>query len=122
MPLVHGLSLLLCAFEAPATDKRPQAPRAPARVYTNDDLDRVRPFRDEWGAASVPAVAPRERESGEAVASPRGARDSGGPSTRDEAYWRRRATARWRNCDTVQHGRSWKQLFMERHLQEALEQ
>jgi hypothetical protein len=39
----------------------------------------------------------------------------------DEDYWRRRSCARWRNCDTVGHGRSWKQLYFERNLQEALE-
>lgn len=39
----------------------------------------------------------------------------------DEDYWRRRAAARWRNCDPAGNGRSWKQLFFERHLQEALE-
>lgn len=40
----------------------------------------------------------------------------------DEDYWQRRACARWKNCDTSAHGRSWKQLFFERNLQEALEQ
>ncbi|KAI8469465.1 MAG: flagellar associated protein [Monoraphidium minutum] len=39
----------------------------------------------------------------------------------DEGYWQRRAAARWRNCDPAAHGRSWKQLYFERHLQEALE-
>lgn len=39
----------------------------------------------------------------------------------DEEYWRRRACARWRNCDPCAHGRSWKQLYFERNLQEALE-
>jgi hypothetical protein len=39
----------------------------------------------------------------------------------DEDYWRRRASARWRNLDAAAHGRSWKQLFFERNLDEALE-
>lgn len=39
----------------------------------------------------------------------------------EESYWQRRATARWKNCDTMPHGGSWKQLYMERNLQEAIE-
>lgn len=39
-----------------------------------------------------------------------------------EGYWQRRAAARWNNCDTMPHGSSWKQLYMERNLQEAIEQ
>lgn len=38
-----------------------------------------------------------------------------------ESYWQRRAAARWKNCDSLPHGRSWKQLYMERNLQEAIE-
>lgn len=40
----------------------------------------------------------------------------------DETYWKNRACLRWRNCVTAPHGRSWKQLYMEQNLQEALEQ
>jgi hypothetical protein len=39
-----------------------------------------------------------------------------------ESYWQRRSAARWKNCDTLPHGQSWKQLYMERNLQEAIEQ
>lgn len=39
-----------------------------------------------------------------------------------EGYWKRRAAVRWKNCDTLPHGSSWKQLYMERNLQEAIEQ
>lgn len=39
-----------------------------------------------------------------------------------EGYWQRRATVRWKNCDILPHGSSWKQLYMERNLQEAIEQ
>ncbi|KAG6543468.1 hypothetical protein Mapa_015138 [Marchantia paleacea] len=39
----------------------------------------------------------------------------------EEAYWKRRVQINWRNCDTAAHGRSWKQMFFERNLQEALE-
>jgi len=40
----------------------------------------------------------------------------------DGEYWERRSCARWRNCDPAAHGQSWKQLYFERNLQEALEQ
>lgn len=39
-----------------------------------------------------------------------------------ESYWQRRSAARWKNCDPLPHGQSWKQLYMERNLQEAIEQ
>jgi hypothetical protein len=39
----------------------------------------------------------------------------------DEEYWARRAAARWKNCQAAPHGCSWKQLFLERNLQEAIE-
>ena len=35
--------------------------KKPARVYTNEDLDAVRPYRDETGVASKPAVPESER-------------------------------------------------------------
>jgi hypothetical protein len=35
-------------------------------------------------------------------------------------YWHRRAAARWSNCDATPHGGSWKQLYMERNLQQAI--
>ena len=40
----------------------------------------------------------------------------------DEDYWQRRAEGRWEPpLETVDHGRSWKQLYFERNLQEAIE-
>ncbi|CAM6113335.1 unnamed protein product [Calypogeia fissa] len=39
----------------------------------------------------------------------------------EEAYWKRRVQSKWRNCDISAHGWSWKQLFFERNLAEALE-
>lgn len=41
--------------------------------------------------------------------------------TGDEDYWKKRARVRWRNCVVTAHGGSWKQLYMEQNLQEALE-
>jgi hypothetical protein len=89
--LAFGLAFLRPASASSAEDSRPEATPAPARVYTNDDLDRMRPFRDELGARSVPAVTAGERESREPAGSALRARDSGKPSARDEAYWRREA-------------------------------
>ncbi len=68
--------------------KKPAVP-----VYTNEDLERVRPFRDETGVASVPAFPPGERPSrsapGPDVA---GARSRGRSGDRhSEAYWRAEA-------------------------------
>jgi len=53
---------------------------APARVYTNDDLDRVSPRRGETGAGSRPAPAPE-------TPPPPAAREAGS----GEEHWRREA-------------------------------
>jgi hypothetical protein len=56
-----GLSLVLGVPPVlVAADEKPRPPRPPARVYTNDDLDRVHPFAAETGGSSVPAVAADE--------------------------------------------------------------
>jgi hypothetical protein len=82
LPLGFGLSAVLCASTATADEDPPPAPRPPVRVYTNEDLDRVRPFRDETGIRSVPAVPPEDRP-----APPRTEKRRG----RGEEYWRREA-------------------------------
>lgn len=53
-----------------------EPPRVP--TYTNEDLERVAPYRGETGVLSRPAGR------GEPVA-------ASGPKQRDEAYWRREA-------------------------------
>ena len=80
LPLGFGLSAVLCISPASADEDPAPAPRPPVRVYTNEDLDRVRPFRDETGVRSVPAVAPDDR--------PAPAEKRRG---RGEDYWRREA-------------------------------
>ena len=55
--------------------------RQPSRLYTNEDLDRVHPFRAETGATSVPAVS----------TPPLPAAPPAGSPARGEAYWRREA-------------------------------
>jgi hypothetical protein len=90
LPLGFGLSAVLCVPTAPADDGAPPKERPPARVYTNADLDRVRPFRDETGVSSVPAVAPEAQAPGARSLERRGSAlvDAHG---RGEDYWRREA-------------------------------
>jgi hypothetical protein len=95
LPLGFGLSAILCVSTAasdedPAPVPRPRGcaawlpgARPPARLYTNEDLDRVRPFRDQTGVRSVPAVAPEDHPA-RASADER-------PRGRGEDYWRREA-------------------------------
>jgi septal ring factor EnvC (AmiA/AmiB activator) len=76
VPLGFGLSAVLCTA---AADEEP-APGPRTRVYTNEDLDRVRPFRAETGIASVPADP-----------LPPSAPVRSSPGRRGEDYWRREA-------------------------------
>jgi len=82
LPLGFGLSAVLCASTAAPDEDGPPPARPPVRVYTNADLDRVHPFRDETGVRSVPAVSPEERSAPAPAEKPRG---------RGEAHWRREA-------------------------------
>jgi len=47
--------------------------------------------------------------------------DTTAPLIEDEDYWKRCCKARWNLCDVAEHGYSWKTLFFERHVQEAVE-
>mmetsp|Transcript_24485 Transcript_24485/g.62214 ORF Transcript_24485/g.62214 Transcript_24485/m.62214 type:complete len:392 (-) Transcript_24485:328-1503(-) len=40
----------------------------------------------------------------------------------DEEYWKRRCNARWKNTEVTAHGNSFKQMYFERNLQDAIEQ
>ena len=70
-----GLLLLTAPPAVSAPEKKPVAP-----LYTNDDLERVAPFRNQTGVASVPS--PEAARAPHPEAPPRG---------RGEAYWRREA-------------------------------
>ncbi len=65
--------------------------KRPVPVYTNEDLERVRPFRDETGVASVPAswpdATPGPSRSSASLSHRAGPRASG-PDLRGEAWWR----------------------------------
>ena len=66
--------------------------KKPVRVYTNEDLERVAPYRDQTGVTSTPAV--RGGGGEEAPAARRGRGEKAAPSGRgrsDEEYWRREA-------------------------------
>jgi hypothetical protein len=81
LPLALGL-LAVVRFAPPGssqTDTREG--KAPARVYTNEDLDRVHRLRDDTGVASVPASPPEP-----APPEPRSSSRRHG-----EEYWRREA-------------------------------
>jgi predicted RNase H-like nuclease (RuvC/YqgF family) len=84
-----GATLLGAASPGRADERKHmearQTERKPAHVYTNEDLERVHPFRDETGASSTPAVPHRPDEA--AAPSPRRRRRHG-TTTHDEAYWR----------------------------------
>jgi hypothetical protein len=73
-----GLRLMLLAW---GTSAEPQE-KKPVPVYTNEDLDRISPFRDETGVSSKVAVPPLPTGSG---------RDGDDGRARSEAYWRREA-------------------------------
>ncbi len=76
--IVYGV--LVCAAVSVLGDDE----KKPVRTYTNEDLERVAPYRGETGALSLPGPQPRERSDAEL---PR--KD---PLHRgDEAYWRTQA-------------------------------
>ncbi|HUL79076.1 MAG TPA: hypothetical protein VL691_17550 [Vicinamibacteria bacterium] len=83
LPLGFGLSAVLCSSTRAHPDDGAERSRPPVRVYTNADLERVRPFRDETGVSSVPAAPPAGRPT----------RSSGGerPRAHGEEYWRHEA-------------------------------
>jgi len=79
LPLGFGLSAVLWTPAATADEDPAPAARPPVRLYTNEDLDRVHPFRDETGIRSVPSVSPEERPAPAPAGKPRG---------RGERHWR----------------------------------
>jgi septal ring factor EnvC (AmiA/AmiB activator) len=80
-PARLGLSAALCLAAPVPARSQEEKPRPPVRVYTNEDLERVHPLRDETGVASVPAEALPDPPAPER------------PSrrARGEEYWRREA-------------------------------
>jgi hypothetical protein len=76
-----GLLAAVSAATVGADDPRQAAPRKPARVYTNEDLERIHPLAAQTGGGSTPAVTTSDPEA--EVTKP----DS--PTRgRGERYWR----------------------------------
>ena len=75
--MLRCLLAVVCtgAAEASALDDE----KKPVPLYTNEDLQRVSPYRDETGGSSKPAAAPAPEPASE-----RG-------RARGEEYWRREA-------------------------------
>jgi hypothetical protein len=67
-------ALALCGLPALGEDRKP------ARVYTNEDLERVAPRRGETGVLSRPGTPPSAKEAARTES-----------RERDEGYWRREA-------------------------------
>jgi hypothetical protein len=88
-PALIGASLLYClALVRPCGSDE----KRPVRVYTNEDLDRVRPYRDETGVASKPAVTGTDETTGGKARQDRGAGATAGTGHRSaEEQWRRSA-------------------------------
>ena len=72
------LKIVACALVCLPAEGGEDKPPVP--LYTNDDLARVRPFREQTGAGSTPAVPP----------APAPSRGDGAGKSR-EGYWRREA-------------------------------
>ncbi len=81
-----ALGLPLLAPPAPtACEEQAHAKERPkARLYTNDDLERVHPFAAETGVRSMPAVSPTPAEETKP-------RREGRSLRQGEAYWRAEA-------------------------------
>jgi hypothetical protein len=78
LPMVWAIASLAQAAPRPEVEERQDRPAVP--IYTNADLERVQPFRDQTGVASTPAN-PRTEEP-----LARGKPERG--RARGEAYWR----------------------------------
>jgi hypothetical protein len=74
----------VCLAAAPLGADEPEKARPP-RTYTNEDLERVAPYRGQTGALSEPGETPASnRDAGTS-------RDDGPARRRHEAYWRAQA-------------------------------
>lgn len=73
------LKIMACALVCLPAEGGEDKPPVP--LYTNDDLLRVRPFREQTGVGSTPAVPP----------DPAPSRGDGANKGRGESYWRREA-------------------------------
>src|SRR5262245_10310256 len=79
--LALGLSLAFVTPFAPlAAEEKEAPPRPKARVYTNEDLDRVHPLAAQTGGSSVPAVQAEDAKPVRSTAA--------GRKGKGEEHWR----------------------------------
>jgi septal ring factor EnvC (AmiA/AmiB activator) len=76
--------VMFCGLGLAVAQAAPRDDRPPTRVYTNEDLKRVHPYRNETGVASVPAAPVAGGEDARPDTDSRA-------RARSEAYWRREA-------------------------------
>ena len=105
--IAHVCALALAVLPAFGEEGRP------ARVYTNEDLERVAPFRGETGVLSRPGTA----SGGKAAA--REPADRRGAATRGEAYWRSQASRVREKVRTIQEQASRIREQIEREAERA---
>jgi len=84
MTALLAVLLVVQAESAPADAGAPAETKPPVRVYTNDDLDRVHPYRHQTGVASEPAFAPAPPGRSRS-------RPDRAPRASGEEYWRKEA-------------------------------
>jgi len=92
-PLRPCLFLLSSLAALPLHSADSQTP-----LYTNEDLERVAPFSDQTGVASVPAVSPADDKPRTAKRRPKGTANR---PKREEAYWRREAARHRKRQETL---------------------
>jgi len=102
----------LCALALPGLPAFGEEGK-PARVYTNEDLDRVAPRRGETGVLSRPGTMPLER-SGKREPPERGARTAKG-----EDYWRHEASSTRGKVRAIQEQASRLKAQIEREAERA---
>ena len=86
MKTVWGLVFLALPVCLAAEEKKP------VRVYTNEDLERVAPLRDQTGVNNTPAAASvSEMPAGQSKRSRAGNTSERSGGARGEEYWRREA-------------------------------
>jgi hypothetical protein len=100
--LVVCLALSLSAVSLAADEK-------PVRTYTNDDLNRVSPYRGETGATSPVTVAPSQSSPARPAA-----------TRHDEAYWRREAQHLQEQLRALRHKAATLRLQIEDARQRAM--
>ncbi len=104
--IAHLCALALAVLPAFGEEGRP------ARVYTNEDLERIAPFRGETGVLSRPGTAPVVK------ASPREPAERGA-AARGEAYWRSQASRVREKVRTIQEQASRLREQIERESERA---